>query len=126
MYTPAMGFTFVKAVVAPATGKRKGIEREFLVDTGAIYSLLPAADLLSAGIKPRFRRSFAMADGRHTTLAVGVAKFKVGSTEGFSEIVFGKPGTRPLLGVVALESLGLQVDPVTKTLKPMPLYLMRL
>ncbi|MDY6862677.1 MAG: hypothetical protein SV062_06775 [Thermodesulfobacteriota bacterium] len=32
-------------------------------------------------------------------------------------IIFGEPSSEPLLGVTALESLGIMVDPTNKTLK---------
>jgi predicted aspartyl protease len=35
-------------------------------------------------------------------------------------VVFGPEGTEPILGVTALESVGIMVDPVTKTLKRLP------
>ena len=120
-----MGFTFVKVRVLPAAATGEGIEREFLVDTGAIYSMLPAEDLQALGIQPSFQRTFTLADGRSATYPVGAARFKVNGSEGIAEIIFGEKGTQPLLGVVVLESMGLQVDPVSKQLKPMPLYLMR-
>ncbi len=33
-------------------------------------------------------------------------------------VAFGEPGDAPVLGVVALEALGYQLDPATKRLKP--------
>ena len=35
-------------------------------------------------------------------------------------IIFGEPGAEPMLGVTALESVGIMVDPVHKTLKRLP------
>ena len=35
-------------------------------------------------------------------------------------IIFGEPGAEPLLGVTALESVGIMVDPTNKTLKRLP------
>jgi len=35
-------------------------------------------------------------------------------------VIFGGPGTEPLLGVTALESVGIMVDPANKTLKRLP------
>ena len=35
-------------------------------------------------------------------------------------VVFGEPGMEPLLGVTALESVGIMVDPANKTLKRLP------
>ena len=35
-------------------------------------------------------------------------------------IIFGEPGTEPILGVTALESVGIDVDPRNQQLKRMP------
>ena len=35
-------------------------------------------------------------------------------------IIFGEPATESLLGVTALESVGIMVDPANKTLKRLP------
>jgi len=35
-------------------------------------------------------------------------------------IIFGEAGVEPILGVTALESVGIIVDPVNKTLKRLP------
>lgn len=35
-------------------------------------------------------------------------------------VVFGPDGSEPLLGVTALESIGVTVDPSTRTLKKLP------
>jgi len=35
-------------------------------------------------------------------------------------VIFGPDGTEPLLGVTALESVGILVDPAHKTLKRLP------
>ncbi len=35
-------------------------------------------------------------------------------------IIFGDPGTEPILGVTALESVGIDADPRNQTLKRMP------
>ena len=40
-------------------------------------------------------------------------------TETVAQVIFGPPGTEPILGVVALENTGVTVDPVTRTLRRM-------
>jgi len=35
-------------------------------------------------------------------------------------IIFGEPGTEPILGVTALESVGIDIDPRNQKLKRMP------
>jgi len=38
-------------------------------------------------------------------------------------VIFGEPGDTPVLGATSLESLGYQVDPVTRKLKPIELLM---
>jgi hypothetical protein len=42
---------------------------------------------------------------------------------GTSKVVFGPPNVTPLLGALTLESLGLMVNPVTREVLPMRLFL---
>ena len=37
-----------------------------------------------------------------------------------STIVFGEEGAEPLLGVTALESMGIEIDPVSQRLRKLP------
>lgn len=50
--------------------------------------------------------------------------YKFGRHEGYASVVFGVNEDKPLLGVTALEEMALQVDPVTKQLKPIELLLL--
>ena len=49
---------------------------------------------------------------------MGGALYRIGENEGYASVVFGLKGDKPLLGITALEEMGLQVDPATKQLKP--------
>jgi len=50
----------------PAKPKR-AVRLEFLVDSGAVYSVVPARVLRRLGIKPHSRRTFILADGSQIT-----------------------------------------------------------
>jgi len=55
---------------------------------------------------------------------VGIIEIKVKNTVAYTTVVFGEENDTQVLGVTALEELGMQVDPVTGELKPMePLLL---
>jgi predicted aspartyl protease len=58
---------------------------------------------------------------RHVVLELpyGFARVSFLGSETVTRIVFGPEDAEPLLGVVALESTGIGVDPVTKTLRRM-------
>ncbi len=51
------------------------------------------------------------------------AFFELGDRRGTSKVVFGPPNVTPLLGALTLESLGLMVNPVTREVLPMRLFL---
>lgn len=119
-----MGYTRVKAVVANPTDRVRTQEVELLVDTGAIYSILPEGILGSLGIEPSGKRRCRLANGKVEEYLTGEAYVEVQGIGVTSIVVFGTESTIPLLGITTLELLGLQVDPVSGTLKPMELLLL--
>ena len=120
-----VGITFAHVKVSnPRRSDLGAIELEFLVDTGAIVSVLPASTLEGLGIARLRRRDFTLADGTHCIYDIGEAFFDLGDTGcGTSQVVFAPEGVTPLLGASTLESLGLMVNPVTRELLPMRLFL---
>ena len=98
-------------------------EVEMLVDTRAVYTVLPATLLHELGVEPIGSRRFRLADGRIIERPVGIVGIEVRGLKTHTIAVFGDPGTY-LLGVVTLEELGLEVDPVRGELRPMELLLM--
>ena len=121
-----MGITFTKARLAnPHRGDLAPLEIEFLIDTGAIFSVVPASLLDGLGLPRLERQEFTLADGTHVTYDIGEAMFVVGGRGRTSQVVFAPEGVTPLLGALTLESLGLMVNPVTRELLPMRLLLAR-
>jgi len=96
---------------------------ELLVDSGAIYSVVPAALLRGLGIKPLRKEEFSLADGSKVIRRKGVALFKYEKWIGGGDVIFGEPGDSPLLGALTLEALGLALDPLRRELKPLPMIL---
>ena len=94
-----------------------------LVDTGATYTMAPRSLLERLHVVPVERRTFIMADGSPTERDVGVAFVRLDGRIRPSTVVVGQEAATPLLGAVTLEELGLGVDPVRKTLMPVPGYL---
>jgi predicted aspartyl protease len=118
-----MGITHVKAVVFNLTDPSQRMEIELLVDSGAMYTIVPARVLTSLAIRPHSERVFLLADGRQVTWPVGNAGFTIGERQGASTIVFGSDGAPALLGIATLEELGLGLDPIRRELIPIPLPL---
>ena len=89
----------------------------FLVDTGATDCLVPRQHLESIGLAPKGRRVYELADGSEIRLDITTADVEfMGETVG-ATIVMGETEAEPLLGVTALESVGIEVDPRNQTLK---------
>jgi clan AA aspartic protease len=122
----AVGITFTKARLSnPRRPDIAAIEIELLVDSGALFSVLPASVLDALGVVRKHRQEFTLADGTHVAYDVGEVSFAVGDLDATSKVVFAPEGVTPLLGAVALESLGLMLNPVTRELFPMRLFLAR-
>ena len=96
---------------------------EFLIDSGAIYSVVPAAILKKLGIKPIAEQTLRLADGSKITRKKGVAIFKYGDQTGGADVIFGEKGDSTLLGAFTLEALGLALDPLKRELRPLPMIL---
>ncbi len=94
-----------------------------LVDSGAIYSVIPAAVLESLGIAPVGINEFEMADGSVIRRRVGMAAFRYEGRIGGADVVFGEEGDSNLLGAFTLEALGLALDSLRRELKPLRLML---
>lgn len=118
-----MGLTVLKIDVGnPATPKIT-VPVEFLIDSGAVYSVVPAPILKKLKIKPLTKEEFRLADGSLITRKKGVALFKYGDHIGGADVIFGEKGDSNLLGAFTLEALGLALDPLKRELKPLPMIL---
>ncbi|MBI2917675.1 MAG: aspartyl protease family protein [Chloroflexi bacterium] len=118
-----MGFTEAKITIRNPQG---GPARELtlLVDSGALYSLVPSSTLGELGIEPEEEEeSFQMANGEVIGRKVGEARFSVGRKRTTSKVIFGEEGDMPVLSVVTLESLGLELDPIRRELRSARLLL---
>jgi predicted aspartyl protease len=116
-----MGLTYVDGTVCNPTDESRSFQERFLVDTGALFSFVPRGRLAAIGIGPTRRESFRQMDGTLIERDVGRALIKVGGKEEVVPVVLAEPGDTTVLGVVALESLALGVDPVTGQLQPVTL-----
>lgn len=115
-----MGITQVTATVRNPAQPRKGWSGLFLVDTGAIDCMVPAKHLRALGLKPRAKRTYELADGTEVTLDVTIAEVEfMGDRVGVT-VIFGADDAEPILGVTALESVGIEVDPRSQRLKRLP------
>ena len=115
-----MGLICTPVTVRNPTDISKAWEGTFLVDTGAIDSLVPKDGLASIGITPMAQREYTLADGSKVNLDTAPAALEImGSLIGVT-IVFGEAGAEPLLGAIAMQDAGIVVDPRQETLRKLP------
>lgn len=105
----------IAAVRNPAEPDRVW-EGAFLIDTGAIDCLVPRPHLEGIGLKPEGQRKYSLADGSEVAMDVTVGRVELMNVFVGATILFGDAGSEPLLGATALESLGIEVDPLNQTL----------
>jgi predicted aspartyl protease len=116
-----MGITNVKATVGNPADSSRSCEVEFLVDSGATYSLVPADILLCLGIAHHSVREFILGNGEVVSRKMGTATFEYRGVRGDSLVIFGEPGDSPLLGATTLGGFGFILDPFRRELKPIPM-----
>jgi predicted aspartyl protease len=96
---------------------------DFLIDSGAIYSVVPTPVLRRLGIEPLAEQEFRLANGTRIVRKKGVAVFRYGDRVGGADVIFGEEGDATLLGAFTLEALGLALDPLRRELTPLPMVL---
>ncbi|PYS42210.1 MAG: hypothetical protein DMG14_04715 [Acidobacteria bacterium] len=118
-----VGLTVLRVKVGNPAKPNVTEELEFLVDSGAVYSVVPSRILRKLRIKPLANQEFRLADGSTITRKKGIALFKYEDRIGGADVIFGEEGDSLLLGAFTLEALGLALDPLRRELKPLPMIL---
>src|SRR5437868_8188651 len=121
-----MGITAVLLRVKEHRKAEKFADVEFIVDSGAIYSLVTGKILDELGVEPYKEVSFSLPDGTIIKRRVGDAYFEYKDEGGAASVIYGEEGDDPLLGATTLEALGLVLNPFTRTLHTMWMRLGRL
>lgn len=118
-----MGLIRVAVDVSRNGGPRETVE--LLVDSGAVYSVLPRRVWRALKLKPERVVKFSLADGTTIRRGVSECRFSYQGVAASSPVVLGERHDEALLGTVTLETLGLVLNPFERTLKPMRMILAR-
>ena len=118
-----MGLTVLELEVANPAEPQVTEKVEFLIDSGAAYSVVPTPILQRLAIKPLTEETFRLGDGSNVVRKKGAALFKHGERVGGADVIFGEEGDSNLLGALTLGALGLSLDPLRRELKPLPMIL---
>jgi clan AA aspartic protease len=114
-----MGLTHI-AVKVRNRDSHQTFSATFLVDTGSTDSMVPAGELKRIGITPIAKKTYELASGELEQFDVSYAEFSFLGESIVGRVIFGPDNAEPILGVIALESIGVIVDPVNQTLKKLP------
>jgi predicted aspartyl protease len=120
---PLVGMTYISGRLTRAEGRRRPVTVRFIVDSGAVFSVLPERVWKTLGLRSRRSARFELADGTAITRGVSRCNFEIAGISDTSPVVLGGPRDAPLLGMVTLETLGLMLNPLTRELLPMKLVL---
>ena len=112
-----MGEIYATAAVRNPAQPDRAWEGLFLVDTGAIDCVIPREHLESVGLEPRGQRRYVLADGSDVRMDVTVGEIELMDRVVGCTIVFGQVNSEPLLGLTAMESAGVKVDPRNQELR---------
>lgn len=115
-----MGITYIEGIVEGPAGSERV---QFLIDSGATYTLLPLKVWQSIGLSPKRTLEFRLADGTLIKRDVSECYIILKEGEGHTPVILGEESDEALLGVVTLEILGLVFNPFNRTLQPMKMLL---
>jgi predicted aspartyl protease len=118
-----MGVTYVRARLRRPDGRGPTRSVRFLVDSGAIYSVLPEETWRALRLKAERQVEFTLADGTPMTRGVSECRFEIRGEAAASPVVLGEEHDGALLGAVTLETLGLMLNPLTREILPMRMAL---
>ena len=109
-----MGVTSVTLTLKNTKDPAIQVEGEFLVDTGAHYTVVPELMAKKLGLKPSFVQKFSLADGRIMERKISAATVRLDDRELPAPGVIGEKSDSALLGVTTLEAFGMMIDPFTR------------
>ena len=89
-----------------------------MVDTGSLYSIIPASILDELDIARDEDELFSLADGSTVTMSIGLALITMDDRARTVHVAFGAADEVILIGAMTLERFGVAADPLHKRLVP--------
>jgi len=115
-----MGLVHVTVALKRLGNAAPTYEADFLVDTGAADCLAPASKLRQIDVQPVGKMVYELADGTIHEYAFGLVEIRFMGEITAGRVIFGPDDVEPVLGVTALESVGITIDPANRVLKRLP------
>ena len=113
----AMGTFNVDFTIGSADGNRT-LPLVGMVDTGSLYSIVPASILDELDITRDESQWFSLADGSETEMSIGLALITMDGRARTVHIAFGHDPDITLIGAMTLERFGVAADVLNKRLVP--------
>lgn len=111
-----MGIVYVSGVVKH---RGKEVRVNFLVNSGATYTVLTERVWKELGLEPLGEMEFILADGTVVRRSISEVLLELpGYGERHTPVVLGESEDENLLGTVTLEIFGLIIDPFKRVLRP--------
>lgn len=120
-YNTFVGLTHINLKIESPIDNNKTTHLQFLIDSGALYTVVPEKSLENLGVKKDSKREFIMADGRSITRYMGGAVFEYSGRRSFAPVMFGEGNDMAVLGATTLEALGFGLDPLKRKLFELPM-----
>lgn len=117
-----MGTFFRPITLIGPSGQSETLEA--MVDTGAMFTVVPVPVLQRLGVQPFDTVPVRFADGREQRWPLGQLEAELDGRRRPILCLFGSSNARPLIGAHTLEAFLLTVDPIEKRLVPKEAYLM--
>ena len=115
-----MGLVHVTVALKRLGSAAGAYETDFLVDTGATDCLAPASKLRQIEVQPVGKMVYELADGTKHEYDFGLVEIRFMGEITAGRVIFGPDDVEPVLGVTALESVGITIDPANRALKRLP------
>jgi predicted aspartyl protease len=113
-----MGMFEVNVKLTNLASPGRAEEVSLLVDTVATLSWVPREVLNSLGATVFSRLPFELAEGRRLERETTAVLMTIDGRKALVPVALGEPGEEAVLGLTALETLGLDVDSAAKKLIP--------
>ena len=118
-----MGFIHIDVDVSNPASPDVSESVQVLVDTDAMLSILPAEMLDRLGVQRMGKRRIRSSNGM-LVLDTGIVTIRYCGDIAGTTAAFGAEDTPPIIGLVAITSLGYEVDPVNRRLNRVDMLLL--
>jgi predicted aspartyl protease len=113
-----MGLFTVPVTLSHPIDSERRIVLDLIVDTGAVYTMLPAEVVGRLGLETPRERRVMLASGEQVTYRARIVNLELHGEEWPTFFLEGPPGSLARLGAFTLEGFALAPDPVNKRLVP--------